>query len=93
MPEQDVQTKFSLSALLIVSAAAPIWLYLIVVIPRSPGFGGGPSRFLAAPIVLTGISLALHRLLRRRTNALPIAALLSPIIALGALLVAFWLVA
>lgn len=83
--------SFSLSSLLLVCATVPIWLYLMVALPQSPGFGGSPTRFLIPPIALTGIAAAIHRLVRGRPNAIAISALFAPVIAIGALVVASFL--
>lgn len=85
-------SHFSLSSWLLVCAAVPIWLFLIVIVPQSTGWGGSSSRFFVAPFVLAGITTAMHQLLRGRRNAWPLSALLAAVIALGSLsILAWWL--
>lgn len=83
--------QLSLMSILILSAAAPIWLLLIVIVPQSTAWGGGITRYFVAPFVLTGITIAVHWLLRGRRDAWAIAALAAALIALGTLSVAAWL--
>ena len=88
--EQMARPQFSLMTMLLLSAAIPIWLFLIVALPESPGFGGSPSRFIMAPLVLGGITVAIHRLLRGHRNAWALSSLLAAVIALGSLNFAAW---
>jgi hypothetical protein len=83
-------SHFSLSSWLLVCAAVPIWLSLIVIVPQSTGWGGSSSRFCVAPFVLAGITIAIRQLLRGRRNAWPLSALLAAVIALGSLSVLAW---
>lgn len=83
--------KFTLSSWLLLFGAAPIWLFLIVVVPQSIGWGGSSSRFFVAPLVLAGITIAMQRLLRAYRNAWPLSALLAALTALGTLSIAAWL--
>lgn len=84
--------QFRLPTMLLVSAAAPIWVYLIVMVSQSTGFGPwGPWRVLIAPSVLIGITAACFWLLRNNRNGLAWSVFLSPVIAVGSLLVV-WLV-
>src|SRR5688572_23742989 len=71
--------RYSLRTLLILLAAAPLWIFLIVVLPQSPGLG--PVGFVIVPLVLVGVAAAIHRLTRTAVDGWAIAALLSPIIA------------
>lgn len=57
--------------------AAPAWALLILAVPNSIGFRGSPDRYVIAPIVLIGMTAAIRRLFRRRTNAWPAAAFLA----------------
>ena len=83
--------QISVLTLLLLVAALPIWLALVVVVPLSPGFGGGPFRFVVAPLVLGGITVAIHRLVSRFRSAWGLSALTAAVIALGSLSVAAWL--
>jgi len=57
-------TRYRLRTLLILAAAAPIWIFLIVALPQSPGFAGNPLRLAIVPLALFGISAAIYRLTR-----------------------------
>ena len=83
--------QLSLTSLLLLLAALPLWIAMIVLLPTYPGYGGSPSRFFIAPIVLGGMTCALHRLFRRLQDGWAIAALLSPTICFGTLLVVAWI--
>jgi membrane protease YdiL (CAAX protease family) len=83
--------QLSLSSLLLLCAAVPIWLFLIVAVPRSSGWGGSSARFFMAPIVLTGITVAVHRLVRGHRNAWALSALVAAVISLGSLTLAAWM--
>jgi hypothetical protein len=83
--------QFSLCSWLLVGAAAPIWLVLIVTVPQSTGFGGSGTRFIMAPLVLLGITAAVHRLLRDRPSAWALSALIAAVICLGSLCFAAWM--
>ena len=91
MIEHMDKFQLSLSSLLLVCAAVPIWLFLIVVVPQSPGWGGSSSRFFMAPFVLIGITAAVHRLLRGRRDAWALSALVAAVISLGSLSLAAWI--
>ena len=79
--------RFRLRTLLLVLAAVPIWVYLIVMVPLGTGFGSGSMRYVIAPIVLVGIAAAGFWLLRSFRDGLAWSVLLSPVIALGSLLI------
>ena len=71
-----------------VLAAAPIWVFLFVVVPQSTGYGAFPIRLIVAPIVLTGLTLAFQRLLRPREDAWALAFFFAAAVAMITLLVA-----
>ena len=75
----------SLFSSLLFVGAIPIWLFLIVTIPKSSAWGASTGRFLIAPIVLVGITIAIHWLLRDHRNAWAISTLLAAVIALGSI--------
>ena len=81
----------SLSSLLLLFAAAPIWVSLIVAVPQSSGWGGSPMRFMMAPLVLIGITAAVYRLVRGHQNAWAMSALAAAVISLGSLSLAAWI--
>ncbi len=83
--------RFGLASLLLITAAAPIWIFLCVALPQGTGLGGSPTRFLIPPIALSGIAIAKHRLFRGKSNSIAISVLLSPIVAFSALMIASFL--
>ena len=76
--------QISLTTVLLLGAGLPIWLFLIIVLAGSQI---GP---LMGPFVLVGITLAIHRLVRRRQDAWGLSILLAGIIALGSLRIVAW---
>jgi hypothetical protein len=78
--------QFSLSSLLLIAAAVPIWLWLIVFLPQGPGWGVNPIGFIVAPLVLCGVTAAIHRMLRQHRNGWAISALLAGLIVTSILL-------
>ncbi len=83
--------RFNLATFLLLSAAIPIWVFLAVAVPVSTGWGGNPFRFVAAPLVLCGMTVAIQRLLRDRANSWPISVLAAGFIAIASLSIAAWL--
>jgi hypothetical protein len=83
--------QMSLASLLLLSGGLPIWLFLIVVVPQGPGWGGSPIKFVVAPIVLGGVTVAIRRLFGNRQEAWAISVLLAAIIILSALCAAVWI--
>lgn len=74
-------SRFNLAGLLIALLAAPIWaLVAIEVSLRSP------DRYLNGPIVLCGMTLVIHHLLRSFKNSWPLSALSAGLVSLGVLL-------
>jgi len=57
--------------------AAPVWILLSITVPRSTGFGDASGRYVIAPIVLSGITISVHRLVRDHRNAWPLSALIA----------------
>jgi hypothetical protein len=80
--------QFSLRSWLLFSCAAPAWIYLIAMFAQNTA-SVGPNGFTVA-VVLAGITIALHRLLRNRRDGWAISALLAPIIAFGSLVFMAW---
>ena len=84
--------QFSLTSLLLLLAALPLWLAMIVLLPMSHGYYGyGLSRFAIPPLVLAGVTWALHRLFRNWRNSWAISALLAAIICSGILSFVAWI--
>lgn len=83
--------RLSLTTLLLVTAALPMWLFLFVSVPQSTGWGGGAFRFVAAPLVLLGITVAVHRLVRNSRAAWALSMFVAGIITMGSLVLVAWL--
>jgi hypothetical protein len=79
------QPRFSLAGFLLLTAAAPLWVYVSMAIASSPGFGGNPTRYAIAPLVMTGITFGAYVLLRPLRNAWCLSALAAPILVFGLL--------
>jgi hypothetical protein len=71
--------RFRLRTLLIVMAAAPLWIYVTTIAGESR-MGFDRKAIVVAPVLLAGISAALYWLTRPLRDGLAIAVLLSPII-------------
>ena len=83
--------QISLMSVLLLGGGLPFWLFLIVAVPYSTGWGGSPVRFVAAPLVLSGVTVAVHRLFAKHRDGWAIAVLLAGIIALSSLSAAAWM--
>jgi len=81
----------SLMSFLLLCGALPIWLFLIVAVPQSTGWGGSPVRFVAAPLVLSVMTVAIRRLFGNHRDAWAISVLLAAVIALSSLSAAAWI--
>ena len=64
-----------------VSLAAPVWILVAIELSLR-----SPDRYVYGPIVLCGMTVAIHRLLRLYKNAWPIAAMSSGLVSLAVLL-------
>jgi hypothetical protein len=83
--------QISMSSLLLLLGALPIWLVLFIIVPMSSGFGGSNFRYVVAPLVLGGATWALHILFRKWRDGWAISALLAAMICFGTLSIAAWL--
>jgi hypothetical protein len=83
--------RFSLASAVLWTGALPIWIFLTITLPGSSGWGGASFRFVVAPVVLIGMTCAIHVLFRGRANAWAWSGLLAGIISLGSLTVAMWI--
>lgn len=83
--------RVSLSSLLLLFAAAPIWVFLMVAVPQSTGWGGSRMRFVIAPLVLTGITVVVYRLVRGYRDAWAMSAFAAAVISFGSLSLAAWM--
>jgi hypothetical protein len=83
-----METKAILAGLLLWVLAIAIWLYVLVTVRLNVGEAWA---LLVPPLVLAGITAALHHLFRGRTNALPICAIAAAILAKVFVFVATWL--
>jgi hypothetical protein len=79
-------SQFGLLDLLLLVTAAPLWFTLIVGI--SGRFGDKWAGYLFVTMCLAGISFALHRLVRLFSSRWSWSVLLSPIVAILALMLA-----
>jgi hypothetical protein len=52
--------RFSLADLLFVVGAAPMWIWLMVKLPSSTGWGENPFRFLVPPFVLSVLMVVFY---------------------------------
>ena len=89
--QHDKAKRWSLKSLLLLCGALPIWLFLIVVVPQTTGWGASTSRFFIAPVILVGITAAMHRLLCSCRDAWSLSALFAAVIALASLSLAAWM--
>ena len=83
--------QISVMSVLLLGSGLPIWLALTLGVPQSTGWGCNPMRFVMAPLVLTGITLALHRLFAKYRDGWAIAILLAGVIVWSSLWAVFWL--
>jgi hypothetical protein len=83
--------QISVMSVLLLGGGLPIWLALTFIVSQSTGWGGNPIRFVMAPLVLTGITFALHRLFPKHRDGWAIAILLAGVIAWSSLWAVFWL--
>jgi hypothetical protein len=67
--------QFSLTSLLLIVTACPIWFWLVIFLPESPNIN-----FLLPPLVLCGVTVALQRLIRPHRDAWAISVLLAGLI-------------
>ena len=88
------KSQITLTSLLLLSGALPIWIYLAVQFFGSRpfwGLKGFSDPLVAAPIVLCGLTLAIHQLLRNRQNAWLISVCLAGMVTMAVLSSAVWL--
>lgn len=79
-------SRFDLVGLVCLLLAVPLWILDGIEIYLRSGQQGNPRSYFAAPIVLCGITVAVHRLLRPHKNAWPYSALIAGFIVLIVLL-------
>jgi hypothetical protein len=81
--------RISLAALMMFCAAAPLWIYLTLIVASSPGFG--PFGYVAVPLILIAATVAIARLTARSAFGVALAALIAVVVLYGSLLlVALW---
>jgi hypothetical protein len=83
--------RITAAELLVWASVVPIWLYLTLIVGSSNGWGGEPTGYIVTPLVLAGITWALHRLVRGWQCAWALSALAAPILAFLILMVISWL--
>jgi hypothetical protein len=75
--------QYRLRTLLILMAAAPVWVYLTTIVSTANRDQRlDKAAMVLAPILLAGIAAAVYRLTRRLPGGFAIAVLLSPMIPL-----------
>jgi hypothetical protein len=79
-----MRPQITLAGLLLGAPAIPLWIYVTYVV------GSSPVGFVLPPLVLLGITIAVHRVVGSRPNAWAISALIAPILALLVLLGIAW---
>ncbi len=84
-------SRVTLAEFLLWAPVAPIWLYVTFAVGSSNGWGGEPTGYFVTPLVLVGITWALHRLVRGRRCAWALSALAAPILAYLILMAIAWL--
>jgi len=83
--------QIRLMSFLLLAAGLPFWLFLRLVVMQGPGWGNNPVQYVIAPLVLSGITVAIHRLLRKHKDAWAISFLLAGVIALSSLYAVAWM--
>ncbi len=86
--------QITLTSLLWLSAALPIWIYLAVEFAASRhfwGLSGVTNPLVAAPMVICGLTLSIHELVRHRRNGWVIACSLAGVVAMAVFSTAVWL--
>lgn len=73
------KNQISLTSLLWISGATPIWIYFIWMVGSSTGFGAVSGHGVAA-VALIAATAAIFRLLRNFSNGLALSALLAGIL-------------
>jgi hypothetical protein len=82
--------RLNLIDTLLVAAAIPFWVFLLILIPQQPAFWNRPERYTITPFVLCCVTIAVHRLLRGRQHAWPASALIAGATAVAAIYFAVW---
>lgn len=77
--------RFTLADLLFVLGAAPMWIWLMVKLPASSGWGANPFRYLVPPFVLSGLMVVFYLGLLPWRHAWSAAMLIAGIISAGVL--------
>jgi hypothetical protein len=79
-------TRSTLAGLAFTLLAIPIWGLICYEASLSTGFGDGNGRYIIPPLVLCGLTVAIHRLLRPRKLAWPLSMFIAGVGALGVLM-------
>ena len=83
--------QVQLASFLLLCAAAPFWIWTTVIVSHIDVWGAGVLRYSIPPIVLVGVTAAVHRLLREIAHAWAISALTAGLVCIGALQLTVWL--
>ena len=84
--KRDPWYRLSITSVLLLCVAAPVWLYVMVIVSQSKS---GPGAFFTL-VILTAMTVAIHRLFRYWSNSWGLSALLAGITGIGSLYGAFW---
>ncbi len=79
--KSDAEFRVTLATASTLLLAAPIWCLVVFEVSLRQ-----PDHFVYGPIVLSGMTLAIHRLTRSVGNAWPLSGLIAGILSLGILL-------
>jgi hypothetical protein len=79
--------RSNLTGIAIALLAATVWTLVVIEVFLRSDSGRGFDRYVIGPLVLCGLTAAIHRLLRPRKHAWSVSALIAGI---GALVVLAW---
>ena len=79
--------RSNLTGIAIALLAATVWTLVVIEVFLRSDSGRGFDRYVIGPLVLCGLTAAIHRLLRSRKHAWSVSALIAGI---GALVVLAW---
>lgn len=83
-PSKNAKPHISPATLMLLCTAAPLWIYLTVIVANSPGFG--PFGYVAVPLILIAATVAIARLTARSAFGVALASLIAVVVLYGSLL-------
>ena len=88
-PPKNAKPHISLATLMLLCTAAPLWIYLTVIVANSPGFG--PFGYVAVLLILIAATVAIARLTARSAFGVALASLIAVVVLYSSLLlIALW---